>query len=112
MDLNSNVLPQIKIHKKRGRKPKNKDDNCLIAHIPLKDKDIQSVLKLTDSDSLSDVTFNTKKEDCNKFNMKYISCLESKISSLTDKIKHLESQTNKNFFLKIILLKGYVLKLF
>lgn len=133
MDIisNTNNIQNIKIPKKRGRKPKKKpvedvvkvpkkrgrkpagkiinlesremnrlnhDSNCLIAHLPLKDEDIEKIeIKNNLLGSLSDTSLEKKNIN---FDNKYINHLKEEIKILTNKLKTLENKTSKEIFFK------------
>ncbi len=130
-----NKPDEVKVPKKRGRKPTGKiiklksnditamsqDENCIIAHIPLKNSDIEKIKNNTkstideqissliesnyddgdDSDtesSINELSLDSNSLGGNKsnFNDKYIKHLEVKIIELKNKIKSLEDDKNSS----------------
>ena len=117
------------IKKKRGRKPtgkiielnktllnNNEYPNCIIAHLPINNKDILKITKqntkiISENKNLSIeeinininddnktnriITLNSNNEDLNRLNCTKCELLEKKCIELTDKIKELENQINQ-----------------
>ncbi len=127
---NKDKIEEPKIPKKRGRKPTGKiislknnelsslthDDNCIIAHIPLKQEDIDKICNNSaisdidnkissiiddNSDSESSITEislenNALSNNKKNFSDKYINHLELEIINYKLKIKNLEETINSS----------------
>lgn len=126
-NIESNNEDNNIIKKKRGRKPTgkiielnktiiNNNDypNCIIAHLPISNKDIIKITKqnnkiITENKNLSIEEINININDCEAYNnnklitlnnfnsgdLKKYEVLENKCSELIDKIKELEKQINQ-----------------
>tara|TARA_B100000902_G_scaffold393513_2_gene447892 strand:+ start:420 stop:1478 length:1059 start_codon:yes stop_codon:yes gene_type:complete len=129
---NKDKVEEPKIPKKRGRKPTGKiislknnefsslqhDDNCIIAHIPLKQSDIDRISNnsafssvddkinsiidnnsdQSDSESITELSLenNTLGNNKKNFSDKYITHLETEIINYKVKIKKLEETINSS----------------
>ena len=106
------TIKEVKVLKKRGRKPTGKviklnstalsnlqnDENCIVAHLPLSQNDIESLSQSYKSESESnELSLETSSlgNINDSFNDKYIKHLESEVSKLKEKIKELETSLNK-----------------
>ena len=120
IDPNTVIVPKEKIIKKRGRKPTSKlinikdkdinliekDEDCIIAHIPVKMTDIKlfnnkknTISKDSDDlvTSITDISFDSyydSKKVNNIYDNKYIQYMEEQIESLKKKIEQLTNNNN------------------